>query len=54
MVHSNFSLEVLFLISIEKFVLQSPPIEQYDPSKQNLFLIVRSLKNEEGVQRVRT
>jgi len=35
----------------EKFVLQSPPIEQYDPSKQNLFLIVRSLKNEEGVQR---
>jgi len=35
----------------EKFLLKVPPVQQYDSSKQNLFLIVRSLKNEEGVQR---
>lgn len=50
--HSNF----LFSIQQdgaenERFFLRAPRIESYDSNKQNLFLIVRSLKNEEGVQR---
>jgi pSer/pThr/pTyr-binding forkhead associated (FHA) protein len=34
-----------------KFYLKTQEIKQYDSSKQNVFLIVRSLKNESGVQR---
>lgn len=49
---SNF----LFSVSQDKeeddrFFLRAPRIDSYDSNKPNLFLIVRSLKNEEGVQR---
>jgi len=35
----------------DRYALKTLPIHNYESNKQNLFLIVRSLKNEEGVQR---
>lgn len=35
----------------DRFSLSTPDIQSYDSNLQNLFLIVRSLKNEEGTQR---